>query len=473
MPVLELDSGKNTTASYVYGANGVIYRRKHLPGGDEYEYHHVNALGNLAIITDDNESVVARYEYDAFGAVRHQWGNSDNTRKFTGKEYDADVKLYYYGARYYDPYIGRFISRDPAADGLNWYVYCRSNPLAFVDPAGLEIRDVIDLEREALTFAFGEDVDSYLAGIIRVNISPGTHSNVNPDAPNIINLDTKYMTDFTAMDESDYLVTFIHEATHVWQHETGLHRESAMTANGRDYLHTRQQLKSLKLNREEHAQAVAEWFSINWKFKTGELTSVDSMGNAAYRFYYNCQNDEPQSPECLLLPDGFFELFNLDIHYKEEGLCREFEGVLVETPLTGPSGYLVLRDKEGREFRFEDQGDVEDWEKMLDGIQIGKNYSFVISIISLGAPNNLHGMRICGGERLQFFAATYIEGDSYPFTGCFGDQSSRGVVTLDPLAGTDLEGFTYEQLFESLCRSREVEFVSGSVSLFRNIPMLF
>ena len=53
MPVLELDAGKNTTASYVYGANGVIYRRKHLPGD---EYQHVGALGSVAIITDDNEA---------------------------------------------------------------------------------------------------------------------------------------------------------------------------------------------------------------------------------------------------------------------------------------------------------------------------------------------------------------------------------------------------------------------------------
>ena len=71
-----------------------------------------------------------------FGAIRAETGTSDNTRKFTGKEFDADSNLYYYAARYYDPYIGRFTQRDPIGDGVNWYAYTYNNPLKFVDPTG-------------------------------------------------------------------------------------------------------------------------------------------------------------------------------------------------------------------------------------------------------------------------------------------------------------------------------------------------
>ena len=137
-PLMELDENKNITAYYVYGAAGVIYKRD--ISSDSYEFHHKNALGSvimLAGVTDAGTNIIARYEYDAFGSIRTQAGSSDNTHKFTGKEYDDDVKLYYYGARYYDAYIGRFISRDPAGDGINWYVYCRNNPLGYVDPDGL------------------------------------------------------------------------------------------------------------------------------------------------------------------------------------------------------------------------------------------------------------------------------------------------------------------------------------------------
>ena len=55
-----------------------------------YEYHHINALGSNIVSTDDNQNVLARYEYDVFGAIRSETGTSDNTRKFTGKEFDAD-----------------------------------------------------------------------------------------------------------------------------------------------------------------------------------------------------------------------------------------------------------------------------------------------------------------------------------------------------------------------------------------------
>ena len=95
-------------------------------------------MGSTILLIGDDQNVTARYEYDVFGAVRSETGTSDNPRKFTGKEYDADVKLYYYGARYYDPYTGRFTQRDPVGDGVNWYAYAYNNPLALIDPNGLE-----------------------------------------------------------------------------------------------------------------------------------------------------------------------------------------------------------------------------------------------------------------------------------------------------------------------------------------------
>ena len=101
-------------------------------------------MGSHIVSTDDNQSVLARYEYDVFGAIRNETGTSDNTRKFTGKEFDADSNLYYYGARYYDPYIGRFTQRDPIADGVNWYAYVANNPLRFIDPTGLGLWDILE-----------------------------------------------------------------------------------------------------------------------------------------------------------------------------------------------------------------------------------------------------------------------------------------------------------------------------------------
>ncbi|MBZ0090107.1 MAG: hypothetical protein K8H90_06995, partial [Thermoanaerobaculia bacterium] len=69
--------------------------------------------------------------------------------RFTGKYLDDDTGLYYYGARYYDPALGRFISPDPlyVADpercttnpiACNLFAYANNNPLAFIDPTGLD-----------------------------------------------------------------------------------------------------------------------------------------------------------------------------------------------------------------------------------------------------------------------------------------------------------------------------------------------
>jgi RHS repeat-associated protein len=55
---------------------------------------------------------------------------------FTGKELD-DSGLYYFGARYYDPALGTWLSPDPAMEGVNWYSYCGNNPMNYVDLWGL------------------------------------------------------------------------------------------------------------------------------------------------------------------------------------------------------------------------------------------------------------------------------------------------------------------------------------------------
>ena len=129
-----------------------------------YEYHHINALGSNIVSTDDNQNVLVRYEYDVFGAIRSEIGTSDNTRKFTGKEFDADSNLYYYGARYYDPYIGRFTQRDPIGDGVNWYAYTRNNPLKFVDPTGMVIKLVDGNHSVSITSA--SDIPTQITGAL-------------------------------------------------------------------------------------------------------------------------------------------------------------------------------------------------------------------------------------------------------------------------------------------------------------------
>ena len=102
------------------------------------------------VITNSSGDVVKDYHYYPFGGISEETGPLANTHKFTGKELDSETGLYYYGARYYDPGIGRFITPDPGQPDLNDpqtlnpYVYCVNNPLRYVDPTGMFVEELIE-----------------------------------------------------------------------------------------------------------------------------------------------------------------------------------------------------------------------------------------------------------------------------------------------------------------------------------------
>ena len=126
-------------AVYIYGPTGRIAKRTTINQETNIFYYHTDHLGSTRLVTDSNKNVVSAAAYQPFGEPDTQEGSEDFL--FTGKEKDA-TGLYYYGARYYDSDLGRFITRDPlkgrAIDpqSLNRYTYCHNNPLKYIDPWG-------------------------------------------------------------------------------------------------------------------------------------------------------------------------------------------------------------------------------------------------------------------------------------------------------------------------------------------------
>ena len=66
-------------------------------------------------LTNANGTTVASYRYTAFGQLRSSSGSAtnENPYRFSTKPYDAVSECYYYGYRYYDPAMGRWLNRDP------------------------------------------------------------------------------------------------------------------------------------------------------------------------------------------------------------------------------------------------------------------------------------------------------------------------------------------------------------------------
>ena len=79
---------------------------------------HQDHLAGTSVTTDNSGAEVSTVNYMPFGSTRAVTGTLDTDKLFTGQRLD-DTGLYYYGARYYDATIGRFISADPLIPSLS------------------------------------------------------------------------------------------------------------------------------------------------------------------------------------------------------------------------------------------------------------------------------------------------------------------------------------------------------------------
>ena len=110
-------------------------------GTSKYFYHN-DHLGSVNVVTDIAGTRVQLNEYYPWGANSRASGNIDPDQRFTGQKLDPETGLYYYGGRYYDAEIGRFISGDPFVQdpydpqNLNRFSYVINNPQNYIDPDG-------------------------------------------------------------------------------------------------------------------------------------------------------------------------------------------------------------------------------------------------------------------------------------------------------------------------------------------------
>ncbi len=143
---------RHVTKYYYLGGQRVAMRG---PDG-AVVWLHADHLGSTSLATDANQTVLSRQVYYPFGQVR--WGEETLPTDFgfTGQREGRAIGLYDYHARWYDPWLGRFVSADtvvPEAGDpqqLNRFSYVRNNPLSFFDPTGHSCASPMDVHEKRM-----------------------------------------------------------------------------------------------------------------------------------------------------------------------------------------------------------------------------------------------------------------------------------------------------------------------------------
>jgi RHS repeat-associated protein len=157
----ERDSGNNPQVDYTRGLDlrGTLARAGGIGGllartdGNGSTFYHCDGVGNITMMLDTNQAMVASYRYnDAYGYIVIQNGTlaTANTYRFSSKECITAWGIYCYGYRFYDPYMQRWINRDPLGEyrGINLYTYVANGPLIRIDFWGLQAIELPDFPPE-------------------------------------------------------------------------------------------------------------------------------------------------------------------------------------------------------------------------------------------------------------------------------------------------------------------------------------
>lgn len=127
------------------GIGGLLARSSGYSSGtgnwSTHDYYFADGNGNIAYLVSSSQTLSAKYRYDPFGNTISSSGSiaDANVYRFSSKEILVNSGLYYYGYRFYDPSLQRWLNRDPLGDvdGHNNYAFVHSNPITTTDPLGL------------------------------------------------------------------------------------------------------------------------------------------------------------------------------------------------------------------------------------------------------------------------------------------------------------------------------------------------
>jgi RHS repeat-associated protein len=160
-------------------------------GTNVFEYYHSDHLRSTSVLTDRSGNRVQHHEYSAFGRDRFTESSTafSLSRRYTSQILDEETGLYFYGARYYDPELARFIQPDTMIpdfgnpQSFNRYSYTLNNPLKFIDPEGHAPVDWANAMQPGINSYFGsylgDTAHTSTLGLFSVYMAEGTVGGFN------------------------------------------------------------------------------------------------------------------------------------------------------------------------------------------------------------------------------------------------------------------------------------------------------
>ena len=122
--------------------SGMRYLRVRSTLVDVGDYVHGDSLGSTRLVLTSLTPPTVSFSSDYVPYGQNYGSTGSESFMYTGKPFDSATGLYYYGARYYDPTTGRFVTEDTYGgrmtdpQSMDRYVYARDNPMRYNDPSG-------------------------------------------------------------------------------------------------------------------------------------------------------------------------------------------------------------------------------------------------------------------------------------------------------------------------------------------------
>jgi RHS repeat-associated protein len=144
LPTTTYTRGKDLSGSLegAGGIGGLLARTDNTSIPAVNSYYHSDANGNVTMLINSSNAIVAKYLYDAFGNILSKSGllADANLYRFSSKEFHPNSGLVYYLYRYYDASLQRWPNRDPIEEdgGINLYEFVANSPISEWDFLGLQ-----------------------------------------------------------------------------------------------------------------------------------------------------------------------------------------------------------------------------------------------------------------------------------------------------------------------------------------------